>query len=44
MGGHIPIIECVGPKQVKNIDIFIGPLIDELKILLQKISNTYIQF
>ena len=26
-------IECAGPKQVKNIDIFMGPLIDDLKIL-----------
>ena len=34
-------IECAGPKQVKNIDIFMVPLIDELKLLWNGVSNTY---
>ena len=34
-------IECACPKQVKNIDVFMGLLIDELKILWNGFSNTY---
>ena len=34
-------IECAGPKQVKNIDVFMGPLIDELKLLWNGVPNTY---
>ena len=34
-------IECAGPKQVKNFDVFMGPLIDELKILWNGVPNTY---
>jgi hypothetical protein len=34
-------IECASPKQVKNIDIFMGPLIDELKIMWKEVPKTY---